>query len=763
MVDLKDSIQVHLLTETALSDSKEYEILSQEELDDLKKQCQALTQRIDSTRANLLIQAKYRDAANSMARLYSPTSAEGNRRSWLGGAANEDPEAEQERLDCERKCEQLAAELFQLEKKLMEPQRRILEHTAGILQLTHGTSKKKAIGPNGQPLNGIPGSPESLYTYSQGRNSLDAFGDEYYTDDTSLDELDALMGRKPNTQLLDSIAEMEKKLKTLNLSLRETIIRFNPAENGSFQPPPSAVQDAKPGDMLKSQLEYLEVGLAAVQTEQESFEGQSGGGTDKELAGLWDMMRTGFSDIRQRKEERRRARSDKGLEDDEDISEDDGFDLEEPYNIYEFSSRVRWLYKQATVLKDQKTVLKRQIKQQRELNNKSDAEKDAELADKQAQLDESHILVDRAEQDALNAQKMLSEALEDLEQARAGGSAVSALETELEESLLKIKDLQKQMGEKNEALQVKETEYEKLNESYVELKTEFTIARAELDGAYGTRAERAADVAAKQTNTEVSKLQEQVETLKSELSGTIKDLEDMTKETLGAEREKVDLESKLDEALSSRTALEADMAALRERLDGEIQKSREKIAALQEDLDGERLKAGRGDSSRPGAGASMLSEQFRATMREERKKFQDEIRVSTPGSGQHDLSHVYYEYPHDNEQTADNGHRKNARATASSRRSSHDSNERQAQARARSALGETIPRAPRTTIYEWCEGVDCTTSKRAPPATFFFTLFGLYHAHIYICITMHLGFGPSRLRAAYHGKRGKTCFLATEF
>lgn len=84
-VDLKDPIQVHLLTETALSDSREWVILSQEEVDDLKKQCQSIVQRIEQTRANLAIQSKYRDAAISMAKLYSP----GKRRSILSDTSGD--------------------------------------------------------------------------------------------------------------------------------------------------------------------------------------------------------------------------------------------------------------------------------------------------------------------------------------------------------------------------------------------------------------------------------------------------------------------------------------------------------------------------------------------------------------------------------------------------------------------------------------------------------------------------------------------------
>lgn len=899
LVDLKDPIQVHLLTETALTDSKHYEILSQEEVDDLKKRCQSLSQRVESTRANLTIQSKYRDAAISMAKLYAPGRTEGRRRSLLSrhsGDQESAREAELERQASERKCEELAAELFNLEKRLMEPQRRLLEHTAGILQLTHKASNKRKNMPLAAPahlINGMPGSPESLYTYS--RNSIDAAGEGHYLEDAGMDHFEQLDGmrlqtkglpranpieiplkspireqhqlreemdrvRDENTQLrhqtdalVNSISEMERRFEDLNVSLRDAIVRFDPAKNNEFSDPPARTGNAaKIGDTLRTQMDYLEMGLFAIQAEQESMGGgdkeierrieslnrhiqdilstvnpahppppqsddsraqmdyledslraveselararegadldpslkQDGDQIEAVLMGLWDIIQSGFANIKQQNDDRRRARQEKGLKmEEEDMSGDEDFDTEEKYTLTGFSERVKWLYSQATTLKDQKSVLKRQIKQQRLLNNKSDAEKDEEIQRKQEELEESRALIDRAEKDAMDAQMLLSEALEDLEKAReaaaSGNSAradieerdghIETLETEVKqlranldaaeneikqlqanaevaESQIKqlesnyevsesqvkqlqanseaaqsqmkqlqsdaeasesqVKQLQassaaaeaqvkqleanlaavengskgsegklaeveativtlsKQLDEvnrsksaaeesatslkdqveaqkdalttKEKALKQKEDELDELNMNMVEMKTELTIAQAELDGAYGTRAERAAEVAAIKTSAEVVKLQNQIERLKKELRATATELEDVTRETLGAEREKIELETKLDDAQTTRIELETEISALRERLETDVQKSREKMAKLQEELDSERLKA-IPSPGRVGAGASMLSEQFRATMREERKKFQEDIKVCC----QRTLRHFY--------------------------------------------------------------------------------------------------------------------------
>ncbi|WKT40921.1 hypothetical protein QSH57_005727 [Fusarium oxysporum f. sp. vasinfectum] len=986
LVDLRDPIQVHLLTETALSDSKEYTILSQEEVDDLKKQSQSLSQRVESTRQNLTIQSKYRDAAISMARLYNPGKLDGKRRSLLGRNSGDHArakEAEAERQASERKCEELAAELFNLEKRLMEPQRRLLEHTAGILQLTHKASnKKKDLTPPLQPLNvWIAPGDEHYFNdndYYDQANGVSTRGQPRQQPieiplkspirehNQLRDEMEKMKDENLHLQgqansLVKSITEMEVRLENLNGSLRDAIVRFNPSKNEDYYDPPFGVSGMKPGELLNNQLDYLEMGLNAIEVEQEESSGETiktdgafekrieslnqqvrdllltvdpsypavphspqdnfetkldyledalraadseleravqaaqAGPPEKQdsdqveriLMNLWNMMQTGFAKIKKEKEERRRARMERGYED-EEVS-DDEFDIEEAFSLPGFSNRVQWLYSQATTLKDQKSVLKRQIKQQRELNNKSDAEKDEELARKQEELDETQVLLARAERDAMTAQTMLSETLEELESARsvahnvgpskaeaegssrkaaeleadvkrlqadlagaagAAGAAhaqleerdekivklerdldqlksdlasaaasaaaaqsqiedreskitaleaeldyletaqseieernkrIAALQSELEQAnaahvqieerdakiatlhtevqeantlrdqvevhsatiatlkaeLEKTNDLEarleernarvthlesdmellqadlagaagaagaaqaqleernskiaalesdikqleerlsaaesssnntrnqltgvdsvidalnaqldevnrsKQMAEDNarslqqrvdsqkeelatkkKMLKDKEDELELLNMNLVEMKTELTIAQAELDGAYGSRAERAADVAAIKTSGEVMKLQNQLTRLKNELAGTVQELEEVTRETLSAEREKIELENKLQDVQSAKKTLEGEVMTLRQRLEADMEKAREHIAKLQEDLDGERLRAIPPNGG-VGRGASMLSEQFRATMREERKKFQESLK-----------------------------------------------------------------------------------------------------------------------------------------
>lgn len=802
LLNANDPIQVHLLVETALDDSKEFEILSPEEVDELKRICRSLNQRIDQTRQNLAIQSKYRDAAISMSKLYSSSdkkrrSDEGDeepkqRRSLLGHRSRNSEsikEAELERVASERKCEELARELWDLEKRLMEPQKRLLQHTAGILQMTHG-GPAKTPKPKNSPRPGIPGSPESLYTYTNARTSMEPSIDEDLFDDRSLyrefdrdgstqrDSWD-LAGstvsnstghsREQASEHIKTITTTEQKLESLNNRLREVIVKANPQRQSYSMPPRAAANEINsvPGKMLASHLDYLEQGIKAFDNEhsrsiavrqdfdleteemveeinarirelllpfdssrpltprlsgrslkeQLAYFQKSIGTIEKELQraasegskkidaqqdnmkqveavlmGLWDIVQSGEEDRRQRKLQERQSRAQNGLgEDSNDLSGDELNGPPEPFSLQNFSAKIQRMFTDLSNLKDQKKVLQRQIKQQRELNTKSESDKDAQLAQLEADLARSQEDQEMTEKQANDLQSQLVEVMERLNEARrestqrglektrrdeAESAAIQALESKLsnrndeiiklEEQLQDLKDNQnmrnakvqsqladagskveslksqleesrstvgilkvqlEEAGSKAEALksqlaeaaskfeasksqvaeagskiealksqlasaeeeanslkkqfEEKEVELENSNMEIARLQTEVTIARAELDGAYGTRAQRAAEVAAnpaiqKEIDTLMSRNRtlmaeldtlraqsasnEQVVELKRELGETIEEYEVMTKASIEWEKEREALEREVDKLRDEREALETKLA-----------------------------------------------------------------------------------------------------------------------------------------------------------------------------------------------------------
>ncbi|KAI0908539.1 hypothetical protein F4823DRAFT_487678 [Ustulina deusta] len=794
-VNLKDSVQVHLLTETALFDSKEYVILSEDEVDKLKKQCQFLTQRIEQARSNLAIQSKYRDAAMSVTRLYSPPS---RRRSLLGnrlsGGSDVAREAEAERDAIQKKCEDLAAELWSLEQRIMEPQRKLLEHTAGILQHAHKMAKKTATASSKPTLvNGIPASPESMYTTTNGRNSLDFLEDGFVFDEASLyrsfdmteilnsqplqnpieiplkspireqnkqlvEETDKL--RQENDQLRSEteallaeievlrrqesdpwniISDTERKLEKLNHQLREVIVKTDPTRNNDYDPVPAGQRE--PGGMLNSHLDYLENALFLVgddhgnrpdiipklqslnsqiqdilisvdpshsqappptedveaqfeylqeslQVVDEQFrrtantahstsaDKQKSEQSEAVLMGLWDIIQSGYADIRQRKQERRRARMEKGLEpDEEDLSDGDSADVNEAYSLPAFSSKVQWLYTQATRLNEQKAVLKRQIKQQRELNSKSDSEKDQQLHDKESELEEIGARLSQAERETDNFRSQLSQALEEIENLQNGRNQEAAATEESQEQLkqrqVKIASLEAEardmqarlvatetsieaittelkhandakdvaeraVEEKENIIRAKEQELEQMTVMVAELKMETAMTKAELDGAYGSRKERAAEVAALQNTSESAKMQLRVQSLEQELKATANDLTSVVKQSLESEKRIGELEGELDKAKVERDRIRDEQEKINEDLEGqlhdatddlgrieaEIARLRKEKQEIQDELDRERLKGPPGASK-----TSYLTDSYRVGLRAERKKYEEQLRA----------------------------------------------------------------------------------------------------------------------------------------
>ncbi|KAI1005823.1 hypothetical protein K3495_g2396 [Podosphaera aphanis] len=271
LVDINDPIQIHLLLETALSDSKEFPILSQKELDDLKRQCQDIVQRLEQTRQNLAIQSKYRDATLSVSKLYSSNSSDGSLDQMLpvNGRTKDvrGQEVEKERTSIERKCESLAAELFRLEKQLMVPQGKILKHTAGILQITH----KSTVNSSGES-----NSPENLYMSSDTLGSSEDLKYVSIFDENSLyrelEGFDDSLNNSYPPKFPSFIKEAEKKIEELSNKIRQIIIKIDPDRDKNFDPPPlSSLEGGDRAQILQTYLDYIERSISTIDLNHEQL------------------------------------------------------------------------------------------------------------------------------------------------------------------------------------------------------------------------------------------------------------------------------------------------------------------------------------------------------------------------------------------------------------------------------------------------------------------------------------------------------------
>ena len=774
LLNTDDPVTMHLLMETAIGDSQGYEVLSFEEVDEFKREYSFLENRIQATRRKLTLESKLRDAAQSLNRLYSAKPGEGSmggspgsinrhRRSMMGSRGSGSDllsKTDGELSASTKKCEELAQELWRFEKRAQEIQRRLLQHTAGILQMTHRGVVKKGHNPDMLAL-----LPEDIGTFGLGLagfGNIDGADDfdhrSYYrsldgsdefgvahdgsrsrrTDlQTSTTSLSSITPSNPEfIQQTQAILATETKLESLNKHLREILAQTNLEKEDGYSAPPTRQLNGEaqhPGAGLQAQLDYLEYGLHIMGSSQSRAmdnatqstsvtgeqlhnanarlhsliqESQSNhsqpydsppglDGTNAEvqihyledgldiidrrmhdlvnaahapstrsieqqenaeqtksvLKGLWDIVTLGDAETRER---RQQIQKDRGLLPHEESVSGGEFSLQR------FSAEIQSLYTRATGLQEQKDILTRQIQQQRELNAKSDSQREAqtsqltqELQHAKTALDASYREIEDVKDeltiitknlDAARQETLLREQQETMTDANAlkaekdarkqfqermshevklKQDEISRLESELADvrddagiaraemqgSEAKIQELVEQLDEmmrsrevlerneanfrrqiddkSNEAENV-QAEMSRLEGEVVRLQTEVTVARAELDGAYGTRAQRAAEVAAnpalqkeldelvernnfllkkvavleeqKQSEGSNTEMHDRIDTLQRELTETIAEYENMIRSNIESEKEREQLEIVIDELRDRCEALETQIS-----------------------------------------------------------------------------------------------------------------------------------------------------------------------------------------------------------
>jgi hypothetical protein len=802
---------MHLLMETALGDSQQYEVLAFEEIDDLKQQLALLSSRIDATKRKLLLESKLCDAALSLSRLHAAnvresamgipgSSPKRHRRSIMGSRGSHSDilsKTDDDLATSTRKCEDLAQELWRLEMTAQELQRRLLEHTAGVLQITHKGFLKEELQPPSPAIVPEYCNERGISRFLDGSHDFDdrSF---YQALDTMLDieHGENKPGRSHSTedfaQQTRTILETERRLEDLNQRLRNSISETN-ANFRQLPAPPARLPETDDDAMcaLEEQLTYLEKGVGAIQEDQNnalhdakrkiyateerledlntqlhgmitrssqdhngqyplppemsgqnpevqvryleegldtveqtmqrltdaSFALSSRSTAHEEkaeqfetvLQGLWDIIFTGEEETGQRNQQPLVGKPDGS---NAPSTNHGGFSLQE------FSAKVQALYARATGLQEQKEILARQIQQQRELSNKSEAEKEAKFAELVIELDQTKqslektygelkdskdnviLLTDRIDklhqemavreqqrkldegnvleaekqrrlemQQQLNAEVQtkqdeiarLEVSLQKL-QDRSGSNNAELL-GKLEYSERRIQDISLQLDTLHEVIEHHQTNEELLRQNVeqktqdtdmahqetrnlevevVRLRTEVTVARAELDGAYGTRAQRAAEVASnpalQKEIEELSKrnltlvgelaalkiqheskgrsdteLAQRVEVLQRELTETISEYEVLTKSTLDFEKDREQLERVIDGLRDRCESLESEL-------------SDEKIRWLGVKSSGSSAAK---DASVPGTTSTMvLKNEFKKIMRDTRADNIKALRVT---------------------------------------------------------------------------------------------------------------------------------------
>ena len=714
--------------ETAIGDSQQYGVMSFEEADELKKEIVVLSTRIDATKRKLTIESKIRDASTSLNRLYSTDSRDSltdgsvkpspkrHRRSIMSRSSGSDllNKTDEELAASTRKCEELAQELWRLEKNLQELQRNLLEHTAGVLQMTH-----KGFLDKNTPAQQVNGS--NGYSNGSHESSLLDVGSDfddhsfYHTLDTLLEPSESRGNNHIAAafeQQTQSILATERKIWDLNRRLRDSITQASSGRQKLPEPPaPDSSDQRSTETALQTQLGYLESGFETMQRSQidtlqgykksayaveerlEDLNNQlhgiiirsskdtnpqhplppdiSGKSPEGQIAFLESGLDTLEQRVHEMKDNGQRSES-KSLAHEEVIGRYDTTirplwqDLvvqeeklrqqnqalnnqsstpKEKFSLDSFAAKIQSLHTRSADLQEQKDVLSRQIQQQRELNSQSDVQKDARLASLATELERTKKEFEAmsneytSNNDALKVQLVASDEAKGQILAELQGKhhEITGLESRLQTVIAEQEDQIANAKSQEEIIQAKSVEVDRVRnemESFegemVRLQTELTVARAELDGAYGTRAQRAAEVAShpallqeisdlKERNTALesasngnAELTQRVQTLQKELSETIGEYEIMTKSSIEYEKEREQLENNID--------------ALRDRCEAlETQLSDEKVKWLG-------VKSPGPPGSRESMGASntstsVLKNEFKKLMRETRSENMKALRV----------------------------------------------------------------------------------------------------------------------------------------
>jgi predicted nucleic acid-binding Zn-ribbon protein len=420
-----------------------------------------------------------------------------------------------------------------------------------------------------------------------------------------------------------------------------------------------------------------------------------------------------------------------------------GTPLREDFSLPAFSSQVQHLFNRAQNAKEQHEILRRQVQQQRELNGKSDAEKDRQLTELQGKHDElakTHEGLANAHQQLLGehdkAQEELTKEMAQRAQAQdeTAHSRLELMNTVNEFEGLKrvvetrqqerddmqrqlqnthsstadlrqqIESLEAQVAELTDDARIftlesdakaKEAEekhatvseeligavaarqaaeekhsgvqkeLESLEAEVIRLTTELTMAKAELDGAYGSRAERAkeaqaADIAGlsernKQMSDELQKLHGdhdglrslhdsltgEHESLRSTHEATLAQIESLRAQSASNDRSK-NLEAELHsmtDAFQDLTRESIELDKERGQLEDLIDGLRDRCEALEAQLNDERIrwmgiKSPTGAAEAQANGREMTStmvirQEFKKMMRETRAEGVKLLRVST--------------------------------------------------------------------------------------------------------------------------------------
>ncbi|KAI0355361.1 hypothetical protein OH77DRAFT_1424841 [Trametes cingulata] len=135
MFSSKDDLLISLLASEAIVDSRGCEVLSAEEVEELKKEYTVLSSRLVALNKKLTLETKIRDAAVSLSKANASYK-------------NVSKQSAEQLENANRKVELAQKELWRVQERASEINRRLLEHRAGVLSYSLRSMEKKMAPPD---------------------------------------------------------------------------------------------------------------------------------------------------------------------------------------------------------------------------------------------------------------------------------------------------------------------------------------------------------------------------------------------------------------------------------------------------------------------------------------------------------------------------------------------------------------------------------------------------------------------------------------
>lgn len=551
-----------------------YDILSVEEVEGLKKELRVLSNRTNATKRKLTLELKLRDAAMSLNRLHDQEQHDADASARDEGLTHSN-----------RKCEELSMDIWYSERKVQEIQKRLLEHTAGVLQLTHKGLKKNL-------KNGMPHTPESLSS----NNTVDDFDDRSLyksSDHHDVPENYGARAPQPDGVVHEFNQEAERKLESLSARLRDMVLQSDPDSEFAQIPQPSSTGDSPDRSAaMDAHLRYIEDGISVLGSQPKGDSSNQG------------LDRVSEQQLVEMSSQLLNIMENPGLPRAQTLPpapDPHGSELAE--HLTYLSIGINGLENRVDKLLEQKSILTTQIQQQRELNTKSDAERDAHISDLSEQLANHRKDIELAEQQSQQSTEKHDLTLKELEGVRR--------------ELSETRDIQSSKGldePDNEARERAQSEVIRLQNIMQEVQQEKNERHEAHERAVGEIAQLQSTIQElerqkdepRETNghaeAEVARLQASIQDVQTEkdehhearvrvegeverLQGVVGQLQDSAESRESAEQQVSQLEETIHQIRNDADLRVKEATDMRAQADAEITRLEEAMSELREELE----------------------------------------------------------------------------------------------------------------------------------------------------------------------------------